>query len=92
MCVGFGQGFKSMSSPVKAIEALVLQKKLNHGNNPVLTWNVSNVQLVSDAADNVKMDKSKAIERIDGAVALAMAIGRAEVYKNEEADWETLIV
>jgi len=90
-CVGFGQGFKSMSSPVKAIESLVLQKQLNHGNNPVLTWNVSNVAIVTDAAENVKMDKSKAQERIDGAVALAMAIGRAETYKEDQADWESLI-
>ena len=90
-CVGFGQGFKSMSSPVKAIESLVLQKQLNHGNHPVLTWNVANVQIITDAAENVKMDKSKAVERIDGAVALAMAIGRAETYKDETADWESLI-
>lgn len=90
-CVGFGQGFKSMSSPVKAIEALVLQEKLNHGNNPVLTWNVSNVLIVQDGAENVKMDKGKSQERIDGSVALAMAIGRAETYKDETADWESLV-
>jgi len=90
-CVGFGQGFKSMSSPVKAIESLVLQGMLNHGNNPVLTWNVANVELIQDAAENVKMDKSKAQERIDGAVALAMGIGRAESYKDDEADWDSLI-
>jgi phage terminase large subunit-like protein len=80
-----------MSSPVKAIEALVLQKKLNHNHNPVLGWNVSNVLIVQDAAENVKMDKSKSQERIDGAVALAMAIGRAETYKDEEVDWESLV-
>ncbi len=90
-CVGFGQGYKSMSSPVKSIEALVLKKLLNHGNNPVLTWNVSNVAIIKDAADNVKIDKSKSQERVDGAVALAMAIGRAEVHKDETADWESLI-
>ena len=83
--VGFGQGYKSMSSPVKEIEALVLQQKLNHGNNPVLTWNVANVAITTDAADNVKMDKSKAIEKIDGAVALAMAIGRAGVHIDENS-------
>ena len=91
VCVGFGQGFKSMSSPVKAIEALTLQGLLNHGNNPVLSWCVSNVMIVTDPADNVKMDKSKSQERIDGAVGLAMAIGRAESYKDETADWESLI-
>ena len=90
-CVGFGQGFKSMSSPVKAIESLVLQGKLNHGDNPVLAWCVNNVLIVSDPADNVKMDKSKAVERIDGAVALAMAIGRAEAYIEDEVDWQSLI-
>ena len=89
--VGFGQGYKSMSSPVKEIEALVLQEKLNHGDNPALTWMVANVQIIQDAADNVKMDKSKAIERIDGAVALAMAIGRASVYVSEEVDFDSLI-
>lgn len=91
VCVGFGQGFKSMSSPVKAIEALALQKQLNHGNNPVLTWCVSNVAIVQDPAENVKIDKSKSSERVDGAVGLAMAIGRAESYKDETADWESLI-
>ena len=89
--VGFGQGYKSMSSPVKEIEALVLQQMLNHGNNPVLDWNVANVAITQDAADNVKMDKSKAIEKIDGAVALAMAIGRAGVHIDETVDLDSLI-
>jgi len=89
--VGFGQGYKSMSSPVKEIEALVLQKLLNHGNNPVLNWNIANVAITTDAADNVKMDKSKAMEKIDGAVALAMAIGRAGVHVDETVDLDSLI-
>lgn len=89
--VGFGQGYKSMSSPVKNIEALVLKQKLNHRNNPVLTWNVGNVLIVKDAADNVKIDKSKAREKVDGAVALAMAMGRADVYKDETVDIASLI-
>ena len=89
--VGFGQGYKSMSSPVKNIEALVLKKKLNHGNHPVLNWNVGNVLIIKDAADNVKIDKSKAREKVDGAVALAMAIGRADVYKDETVDVASLV-
>ena len=89
--VGFGQGYQSMSSPVKEVETLVLQKKLQHGNNPVLTWNVANCVTVSDAADNVKLDKSKAVEKIDGAVAMVMGVGRAAVYKDETPDFDSLI-
>jgi len=89
--VGFGQGYQSMSSPVKEVETLVLQKKLQHGDNPVLTWNVANCVTVSDAADNVKLDKSKAVEKIDGAVAMVMAVGRAAVYKDDAPDFDSLI-
>ena len=90
-CVGFGQGYKSMSPAVKSVEALVLQQKLNHGNNPVLSWCVANVAIEVDAAENMKIDKSKAVERVDCAVALAMSIGRAESFREQEADWESLI-
>lgn len=89
--VGFGQGFRSMSSPIKEIESLVLQKKLYHGNNPVLTWNIANCVIIKDAADNVKLDKSKSTEKIDGAVALAMAVGRAGVHVDDTPDVESLI-
>ncbi len=91
LCVAHGQGYKSMSPATKAIESLTLQKKINHGNNPVLTWCISNVCLQTDAAENVKIDKSKSQERVDAAVALAMAINRAESHKDETADWESLI-
>jgi phage terminase large subunit-like protein len=90
-CVGFGQGYKSMSPAVKSVEALVLQKKLNHGNNPVLSWCVANVAIEVDAAENMKIDKSKAVERVDCAVALAMAVGRAESFREAEVDWTSLI-
>jgi len=73
--VQFGQGFGSMSAPTKQIETLVLQKKLNHGNNEVLTWMMSNVAIKRDPADNLKIDKSKSSEKVDGMVALAMALG-----------------
>ena len=89
--VGFGQGFKSMSSPIKEIEALVLQKRLDHGDNPVLNWNISNCVIIRDPADNVKLDKSKAQEKIDGAVALAMAVGRASVHVDDTPDIDSLI-
>lgn len=73
--VPFGQGFASMSSPTKEIETLALQQKLNHGNHPVLNWMASNVAIQRDASDNIKIDKSKSSEKVDGMVALAMALG-----------------
>lgn len=82
--VGFGQGFASMSAPTKMIETLSLQKKINHENDPVLRWMCSNVAITKDAADNYKIDKSKSRERVDGMVALAMAIGGWMVQKPKE--------
>ncbi len=75
--IQFGQGFSSMSAPTKQIEVLALQGKLNHANNEVLAWNISNVAIKRDPADNIKIDKNISSERVDGAVALAMAIGVA---------------
>lgn len=82
--VQFGQGYASMNAPTKEIETLVLSRKLAHGGNPVLTWNISNVAIKMDPAGNKKPDKEKSIERIDGAVALIMAVGRAMLRKGPE--------
>ena len=73
--VEFRQGFLSMSEPSKALETMVLSQKLEHLGNPVLTWNVSNMAISEDPAGNIKPDKSKRTEKIDGGVALIMAIG-----------------
>ena len=90
-CVAVGQGFKTISPAVKAVESLVLTKKLNHDNNPILAWAISNVALETDAAENYKLSKEKAIERIDPAVALCMAVIRAESFREAEVDWTSLI-
>jgi phage terminase large subunit-like protein len=71
------QGFKSMSEPMKSLEALIIDGKLRHGGNPVLRWMFSNVAVEMDAAENIKPSKRKSRGRIDGIVALVMAIGRA---------------
>jgi len=73
--VPFGQGFASMSSPSKEFEALVLSRNLVHGGNAALRWMASNVAAEIDAAGNIKPSKKKSTERIDGIVALIMAIG-----------------
>lgn len=89
--VGFGQGFASMSAPTKMIETLALQKKINHENDPVLRWMCSNVAITKDAADNYKIDKAKSRERVDGMVALAMAIGAwmTNTPKEESSPYES---
>ena len=76
--VRFGQGFASMSPACKELERLVLNRRLYHDGNPVLRWCLSNVALEQDAAGNIKVGKSKSREKVDGAVALAMAIGVAQ--------------
>lgn len=73
----FGQGFASMNPPMKELERLVLSKKIRHGNNPVLTWMADNLVARMDPAGNIKPDKEKSREKIDGMVALIMAIDLA---------------
>ena len=75
--VPFGQGFGSMSEPTKQLMRLVLSGELAHGGHPVLRWCMDNVVVRSDPAGNIKMDKARAVERIDGSVALVMALDRA---------------
>lgn len=79
--VPFRQGFLSMNSPTKELMRLVLEKRIAHGKNPPLRWMMDNVFVKTDEAGNIKPDKSKSTERIDGAVALIMALDRA--LKNE---------
>ncbi len=77
--VDFRQGFKSMAAPTKELERLVLSGELDHLNNPVLRWMASNVSLKLDPAGNMKPDKSKSTEKIDGIVATIMGVGGASV-------------
>lgn len=76
--IEFGQGFKSMSPALKALETLALSGRLRHGANPVLTMCIANSRVEIDAAGNRKLTKKKATGRIDGAIALAMAVGCAD--------------
>lgn len=75
--VPFGQGFKDMSPPTKELMKLVLEKKIAHGGHPVLRWNMDNIYIRTDPAGNIKADKEKSTERIDGAIATIMALDRA---------------
>jgi phage terminase large subunit-like protein len=73
----FGQGFASMAAPVKELKRAVLCGSFRHGGNPILRSCFANVVTERDAAENEKFTKERARGRIDGAVAAAMAIGRA---------------
>lgn len=75
--VPFGQGFASMSGPTKELMNLVLARKFAHGGNKVLRWNADNTVVVRDAAGNIKPDKAKSTQRIDGIVAAIMGLDRA---------------
>ena len=75
--VPFGQGFKDMSPPSKELMKLALEGKLAHGGHPVLSWMVDNIHVRTDPAGNIKPDKQKSTEKIDGVVATIMALDRA---------------
>lgn len=81
--VQFGQGFASMSAPTKELERLIGAGLLAHGGQPVLTWMAGNVVASKDAAGNIKPDKAKSTEKIDGIVALVMALDRATRHQPE---------
>lgn len=80
----FGQGYKSMTPALETLEAELVEGKLRHGGHPVLNMCAANAVAIMDAAENRKLDKSKATGRIDGLVALAMAIGGAAEALTEE--------
>lgn len=73
--VDFGQGFASMSPALREVESMLLSRKLRHGNHPVLTMCANNAVTTTDPAGNRKLDKQKATGRIDGMVAMTMALG-----------------
>jgi phage terminase large subunit-like protein len=80
--VAFGQGFASMNWPTKKLEEAVLSGRLRHSGNPVLRWMAGNASIETDAADNWKPSKKKSRERVDGIVALIMALERATTHES----------
>lgn len=74
--VPFGQWYKDMSPPSKELMKITLEKKIAHGGNPVLRWMMDNIYVKTDPAGDIKPDKEKSTEKVDGAVALIMALDR----------------
>ena len=84
--VPFGQGFRDMSPPTKELMRLTLSGQIAHGGHPVLSWMMDNVYVRSDPAGNIKMDKERSTEKIDGAVAMVMALDRAIRNGNDTSE------
>lgn len=94
--ITFGQGFASMSAPTKDLQRLIkvgaradehgapVKPMIRHGGNPLLRWMVDNFAVAMDPAGNVKPDKKNAGDKIDGVVALIMALARATAAREAE--------
>lgn len=83
--VEFGQGFKDMAPAIDRMEELLLNGSIRHDMHPVLTMCAANAVVVKDPAGNRKLDKHKATGRIDGMVALAMALGASQGETDDSA-------
>lgn len=80
----FGQGYGSMSAPTKKMEAMALRGEFSHAGNPILRWMCSNIMISTNPAGDIKIDKSKCAEKVDGMVALVMALGVSEQPEDDE--------
>ena len=75
-----------MSPPTKELLKLTLEERIAHGGNPVLSWMVDNIYIKTDPAGNIKADKSKSTEKIDGAIAMIMGLDRAIRCGNDSSE------
>lgn len=92
-CIGVRQGFLSLSPPCKKLQTDILSRKIKHSGNPVTRWMMGNITISTDPAGNIKMDKSKSSNKIDGPVSLVTALAgymHLEQNKPEEITMEAL--
>ncbi len=82
------QGFASLTAPSKELERRVAEKSFRHGGNPVLRWNASNVAVAQDPAGNIKPDKARSTERIDGIAAIVNGLARMLFRENTNSVYE----
>ena len=87
----FGQGMASMAPALDVVEAELLNDRVRHGGHPVLRMCAANAVVVMDPAGNRKLDKSKATGRIDGMVAMVMALGAAAKQSDDSAAFADFI-
>lgn len=93
------QGWRTMAPAVQTLDRAIRGRKLQHGGNPILRWHFQNIAVKADEAGNISFHKGKSRDRIDGAVACAMAVARAAqadsgraIYDDEDARPEGLLV
>lgn len=86
----YSQGIMSMSPPTKLLELAIVQGKIHHGAHPVLRWNCRNSELFIDKNENMKIVKGNPKQRVDGMVALVMAMARYDMWKKEEYNDEEI--
>ena len=84
--IPFGQGFKDMGPAVDALEAELVNGRIAHGMHPVLSMCAANAVVTKDPSGARKLDKSRATGRIDGMVALCMAMGSASMAEVPQAN------
>lgn len=89
-CVEYRQTVNTMSEPLKEVEGLIRSRKIAHDGDPVMTWMLSNVVARSDAKDNVYPRKERPENKIDGPVALTMAMGRMIAADNAPSPYATV--
>jgi len=76
-CLTYSQTIASMSAPMKEAEKMLIDRSIEHDDNPVMRWMVGNVVPKEDSDERRKPDRSKSADKIDGVVAWLMALGRA---------------
>jgi phage terminase large subunit-like protein len=79
------QGWVTMAPAIKELERAIIGRQFRHGGHPVLRWNFENIACVTDAAGNKAFHKGRSKDRIDGAVATAMAVARAAAGEDERS-------
>lgn len=80
----FSQGIMNISPPTKLLELAIIKGRLRHGAHPVLRWNCRNSVLQIDRNENMKIEKGNPKQRVDGMVALVMAMARYDAWKKEQ--------
>jgi phage terminase large subunit-like protein len=80
----YGQGYKDMSTPAKEYEMIYIEENIWHDGNPVHAWMLGNVALSTDPAGNIKPDKAKSSNKIDGVVSDVMAYGTYLTFYTED--------
>lgn len=87
-CVEIPQRFSHLSLPAKELERLLPLKLLRHDGNPVLAWNMDNTAVRHGPNEEIRPDRKRSTEKIDGTVALVMALGRAMLADTSKSVYE----